>query len=103
MLTNPTHYAVALKYEQGVDQAPVCVAKGADHMAARIRELAREHEVPIVENKPLARALHAAVEVDDQVPVEHWQAVAEIIGFIMGLKRDSRLAPPEGSRLREEP
>ena len=103
VLTNPTHYAVALKYEQGVDQAPVCVAKGADHMAARIRELAREHEVPIVENKPLARALHAAVEVDDQVPVEHWQAVAEIIGFIMGLKRDSRLAPPEGSRLREEP
>ncbi|SEN25589.1 EscU/YscU/HrcU family type III secretion system export apparatus switch protein [Palleronia pelagia] len=102
VLTNPTHYAVALKYEQGVDQAPFCVAKGADHMAARIRELAREHEVPIVENKPLARALHAAVELDDQVPVEHWQAVAEIIGFIMGLKRDSRLAPPEGSRLREE-
>ena len=102
ILTNPTHYAVALRYEPGIDVAPVCVAKGADLLAARIRELAREHEIPIVENKPLARTLHAAIEVDQTIPVEHWQAVAEIIGYVMDLRRNIRRAPPEGSALREE-
>ena len=102
ILTNPTHYAVALKYEQWQDDVPVCVAKGADVMAARIRELAREHDIPMIENRPLARALHAAVEVDERVPVEHWQAVAEIIGYVMDLRRNNRRKPPEGSSLREE-
>lgn len=102
VLTNPTHYAVALRYTPGVDPAPVCVAKGADLIAAQIRRIARENDVTVVENKPLARALHAAVEVDDAVPAEHWQAVAEIIGYIMDIKRRIRRAPPQGSSLREE-
>ncbi len=101
VLTNPTHYAVALKYVQGVDQAPVCVAKGTELMAAQIRKLARENDVAIVENRALARALHAMVEVDDQIPVEHWQAVAEIIGYVMDLRRNIHRAPPAGSQLRD--
>ncbi|AYG95156.1 flagellar biosynthesis protein FlhB [Brevundimonas naejangsanensis] len=84
IVTNPTHYSVALRYEpdQG-DGAPVCVAKGVDALALRIREVAREHDVPIVENVPLARALYAAVEVDDIIPREHFEAAAKIIGFVM--------------------
>jgi len=102
VLTNPTHFAVALKYENGVDMAPVCVAKGADLLAARIRELAKEHEIPMVENRPLARALHDVAELDRPIPVEHWEAVAAIIGYIMDLERNIRRQPPEGSSLREE-
>ncbi|SDF34993.1 flagellar biosynthesis protein FlhB [Limimaricola pyoseonensis] len=102
VLTNPTHYAVALRYTPGVDSAPVCVAKGADLVAAQIRKLAAEHEVPMVENRPLARTLYAAVEVDEAIPVEHWQAVAEIIGWVMDLRRRTKRKPPEGSRLRPE-
>lgn len=86
VITNPTHFAVALKYERGM-QAPVCVAKGADLIALKIREVAKEHAIPIVENPPLARALHATVKVDDEIPVEHYQAVAEIIGYVMRLRR----------------
>jgi flagellar biosynthetic protein FlhB len=86
IITNPTHYAVALFYERGM-QAPVCVAKGVDLLALKIREIAGKHDVPIVENVALARALHATVEVDDAIPVEHYHAVAEIIGYVMGLKR----------------
>ncbi|MFC5372769.1 flagellar biosynthesis protein FlhB [Brevundimonas faecalis] len=84
IVTNPTHYSVALRYEpdQG-DGAPVCVAKGVDALALRIREVAKEHDVPIVENVPLARALYAAVEVDDIIPREHFEAAARIIGFVM--------------------
>ncbi|MBL4749720.1 MAG: flagellar biosynthesis protein FlhB [Amylibacter sp.] len=100
IITNPTHYAVALKYQMGVDAAPICVAKGADLMAAQIRLLANDNEIPIIENKPLARALHAGVEVDQQVPVEHWQVVAEIIGYVMDLRRNVRRKPPTGSTLR---
>lgn len=102
ILTNPTHYAVALKYEQGKDDVPICVAKGADVMAKRIRELALEHNIPMIENRPLARALHAAVEVDQRIPMEHWQAVAEIIGFVMDVRRNVRRKPPAGSTLRED-
>ena len=102
VLTNATHYAVALKYEQGVDDVPVCVAKGADVMAHRIRELAKEHDIPMIENRPLARALHAAVDVDDRIPMEYWQAVAEIIGFVMDLRRNVRRKPPAGSSIRED-
>lgn len=95
IVTNPTHYAVALKYEQGMN-APVCVAKGADNVALRIRELATEHDVPIVENPPLARALHATVEIDDQIPAEHYKAVAEVIGYVLSLR--DKLAKPAAIR-----
>ena len=86
VITNPTHYAVALRYERGMP-APICVAKGVDVLAFKIRELATANNVPIVENVPLARALHASVEVDDEIPVEHYHAVAEVIGYVMRLRR----------------
>jgi flagellar biosynthetic protein FlhB len=87
IVTNPTHYAVALKYESGTMSAPKCVAKGVDALALRIRELGKQHQVPVVENPPLARALYAAVEVDADIPVEHYKAVAQIIGFVMRKRR----------------
>src|SRR3954468_5894603 len=86
IITNPTHYSVALAYDRGMP-APVCVAKGVDLVAMKIREVGREHDIPIIENVPLARALYATVEIDDEIPVEHYHAVAEIIGYVMGLKR----------------
>jgi flagellar biosynthetic protein FlhB len=86
VITNPTHFAVALRYERGMN-APICVAKGADLIARKIREVAGEHNIPIVENPPLARALHATVEIDQEVPTEHYQAVAEIIGYVLRLNR----------------
>jgi flagellar biosynthesis protein FlhB len=86
IITNPTHYAVALSYERGMS-APICVAKGVDQIALKIREIAKAHDIPIVENVPLARALHATVEIDQEIPVEHYHAVAEVIGYVMGLKR----------------
>ena len=86
VITNPTHYAVALKYERGMN-APVCVAKGVDAVALKIREVAGEHGMPIVENPPLARALHATVEIEQEIPAEHYKAVAEVIGYVMRLKR----------------
>jgi flagellar biosynthesis protein FlhB len=82
VITNPTHYAVALRYEPGMD-APVCVAKGLDAVALKIREVAGVHDVPIIENPPLARALHATVDLEEPVPVEHYKAVAEVIGFVL--------------------
>jgi flagellar biosynthetic protein FlhB len=85
VIMNPTHYAVALKYESGKTEAPVCVAKGVDALALRIRAVAEDNDVPVVENAPLARALHAAVEVDEPVPPEHYKAVAQIIGYVMRL------------------
>ncbi len=86
VITNPTHYAVALKYEFEVMAAPTVVAKGVDEVAQRIREIAEEHAIPLIANPPLARALHATVEVDREIPVEHYKAVAEIIGYVMGLR-----------------
>jgi flagellar biosynthetic protein FlhB len=100
VLTNPTHYAVALKYEIGSDAAPICVAKGADHMARRIRVVAFENEVPVIENKPLARLLYNEVDLEQSVPVEHWEVVAEIIGFVMDLKNGKNRKLPQGSTLR---
>lgn len=88
VITNPTHFAVALKYDRDM-AAPKCVAKGADAIAFRIRELAKEHDVPIVENPPLARALFASVDIDETIPAEHFRAVAEVIGFVMRLKQKS--------------
>lgn len=86
VITNPTHYSVALKYEMESMAAPRLVAKGLDHVAFRIREVAKAHDIPLVENPPLARALYAAVELDEEIPAEHFQAVAEVIGYVMRLR-----------------
>jgi flagellar biosynthetic protein FlhB len=86
VVTNPTHFAVALQYEMNSAGAPRVVAKGADLIAARIREIALEHKVPIVENPVVARALYATVELDEEVPAEHYKAVAEIISYVLRLK-----------------
>jgi flagellar biosynthetic protein FlhB len=82
VVTNPTHYAVAMKYERGVDQAPVVLAKGENGFAKRIKELALENGVPMVENKPVARALFAFGKVGQPIPMELYQAVAEILAFV---------------------
>lgn len=87
VITNPTHFAVALKYDAGDGGAPVLVAKGVDEVALRIRECAGDNDIPIVENPPLARALHAGVELDQEIQAEHYQAVAEIIAYVMGLNK----------------
>jgi len=86
VITNPTHYSIALQYERGME-APICVAKGVDAVALKIREVAGEHSIPLVENPPLARALHATVEIDEPIPLEHYKAVAEVIGYVMKLRR----------------
>jgi flagellar biosynthetic protein FlhB len=86
VITNPTHYAIALQYERGME-APVCLAKGIDAVALKIRKVAGEHSIPIVENPPLARALHATVEIDDPIPIEHYKAVAEVIGYVIRLRQ----------------
>lgn len=82
VITNPTHFAVALRYDREKDAAPVVVAKGADKMAAKIREIARENSIPLVENKPLARALYKMVEPNQIIPAEFFGAVAEILAFV---------------------
>jgi flagellar biosynthetic protein FlhB len=94
VVMNPTHYAVALRYEQGEDEAPVCVAKGLDAVALRIREVAEEHKVPVIQDPPLARALYAAVEIDEMIPPAHYEAVAKIIGFILKQSRRRATALP---------
>jgi flagellar biosynthetic protein FlhB len=90
VVTNPTHYAVALRYEAGM-AAPICVAKGVDALALRIRTVAAEHGVAVIENPPLARALYASVDLDQEIPPEHYRAVAEIISYVFRLK--GKLAP----------
>ncbi|HEV8392596.1 MAG TPA: flagellar biosynthesis protein FlhB [Dongiaceae bacterium] len=87
VVTNPTHYAVALKYDPGSMGAPKMMAKGVDKVAQKIREIAREHGIPVVENPPLARGLFAAVDVDQEVTPEFYKAVAEVISYIFKLKR----------------
>jgi flagellar biosynthetic protein FlhB len=82
IITNPTHFAVALRYHRGEDVAPVVIAKGADLIALRIRKVAREHNIVVVENPPLARALHASAEIGDIIPREHFETVAKIIGMV---------------------
>jgi flagellar biosynthetic protein FlhB len=82
VITNPTHYAVALRYVREEGGAPVVVAKGVDHLALKIREIASENSVPLVENRPLARGLYEQVEVDQQIPPEFYRAVAEIIHYL---------------------
>jgi flagellar biosynthetic protein FlhB len=92
VVMNPTHYAVALRYAQGETPAPQCVAKGMDAVALRIRAIAEEAGVPVIEDAPLARALYANVEVDQIIPHQHYEAVAKIIGFILAGKRPRQRA-----------
>ena len=86
VITNPTHLAVAIKYDKSADGAPVVIAKGADHLAAKIREVARENKIEIVENKPLARMLYFNVEIGQEVPRELYQMVAEVLAYVYRLK-----------------
>ena len=86
VITNPTHYAVAIKYDPQVADAPVVIAKGEDYLAAKIKEIAKEHKIEIVENKPLARMLYANVDVGQMVPPELYQAVAEVLAFVYHLQ-----------------
>jgi len=95
VITNPTHYAVALAYDRGKHAAPKVVAKGVDSMAARIRDIARASNVPVVANPPLARALHL-VELEAEIPGEHFKAVAEILAYIWGLNRRAGQIANEG-------
>ncbi len=87
VLMNPTHFAVALKYEEGAAEAPLCVAKGMDAVALRIREIAEAAGVPVVEDAPLARALYASVEIDEYIPLSQYEAVAKVIGFVLGARK----------------
>lgn len=91
VITNPDHYAVALKYNPPEDAAPVVVAMGVDAIAQKIKEIARENDIPIVENPPLARALYATADIDHQIPGEHFRAVAEVISYVFKLK--NKLVP----------
>jgi flagellar biosynthetic protein FlhB len=86
VITNPTHLAVALRFDPAEMAAPRVVAKGADHVAQRIRDIAREHGVPLVENPPLAQALHRMADVGDPIPVELYRAVAEVLAYVYRLK-----------------
>ena len=86
VITNPTHYAVAIKYDPEEYEAPIVLAKGEDYLAQKIKETARENHIEIVENKPLARMLYANVEVGQLVPPELYQAVAEVLAFVYHLQ-----------------
>lgn len=90
VITNPEHYAVALKYEQGGVEAPICVAKGLDLIAQHIKTVAKEHNIPIVESPPLARALYKDVDYDQEIPVEHFEEVAKIISYVMSLEQKAK-------------
>jgi flagellar biosynthetic protein FlhB len=87
VITNPTHFSIALEYKQDGNSAPIVVAKGQDNIALKIREIAKENNVPIVQNAPLARAMYDSVDLDQEIPEEHYKAVAEIISYVFSLKR----------------
>ena len=93
VITNPTHFAVALRYESGKNAAPVVVAKGEDYLAQKIKEKAKECDIEIVENKPLARALYANVDVGQEIPEELYQAVAEVLAYVYNLKNEAEILP----------
>jgi flagellar biosynthetic protein FlhB len=101
VITNPTHFAVALQYDAEAMAAPTVVAMGQDIIALRIREVAEENEVPIVENPPLARGLFAVAEIDREIPAEFFKAVAEVIGYVMRLQ--GKLARRPGAAARGRP
>jgi flagellar biosynthetic protein FlhB len=90
VIVNPTHYAIALKWERGAKKAPVCIAKGVDEIAARIREVAAEAGVPIHSDPPTARALYAAVDIGEEIRAEHYRPVAAAIRFAEKMRRRSR-------------
>lgn len=90
VITNPTHIAVVLKYETGVDKAPMVTAKGGDHLAKKIREKAEELEIPIIENKALARSMYKQVEIGDSVPMELYQAIAEVLALVYDMERKNK-------------
>ena len=86
VITNPTHYAVALSYEPAEMEAPIVLAKGQDEIAFRIRAIAKAHDIELVSNPPLARALYSSAEIDQEIPVEHFRAVAEVISYVFALR-----------------
>ncbi len=92
VITNPTHYSVALKYEDNHRNAPIIVAKGADFVALKIREVAKEHDVPILNSPPLARALYHSTEIGDEVPTGLFKAVAQVLAYVFQLKRHKQNA-----------
>jgi flagellar biosynthetic protein FlhB len=87
VITNPTHYSVALKYDNVVDKAPKVVAKGIDFVAINIRNIAKENKIPIIENPALARSLYDQIEVDREIPSEFYKAMAEVFSYVYELKR----------------
>ena len=89
VITNPTHYSIALVYKMEEMAAPRLVAKGVDHLAFRIRDIADANGIPVVENPPLARALYAGVELNEEIPPQHFKAVAEVIGYVMRLRGEA--------------
>jgi flagellar biosynthetic protein FlhB len=99
VVMNPTHFAVALKYDASEAPAPMCVAKGMDTLALKIREIAEAAGVPVIEDAPLARALYAAVDVDEVIPPAHYEAVAKIIGFILNAGRKAAARTLRGGAL----
>ena len=86
VITNPTHLAVAIKYDKDLGEAPVVLAKGADYLAAKIKDIAAENKVEIVENKPLARMLYYNVEIGNQIPPELYQMVAEVLAYVYSIQ-----------------
>ena len=86
VIRNPTHFAVALKYDTEKNNAPVVIAKGQDQLALKIVEIAKEHDIVVMENKPLARALYADVDLDREIPSEFYNAVAEVLAYVYSLK-----------------
>ena len=86
VITNPTHLAVAIKYDKEKYDAPVVLAKGADYLAEKIKETARQNKIEIVENKPLARMLYHNVDIGEQIPPELYQMVAEVLAYVYGLQ-----------------
>ncbi|MGL5254758.1 MAG: flagellar biosynthesis protein FlhB [Brevinema sp.] len=98
IITNPTHYAVAIKYDRAIGSAPIVVAKGKDRTALRIRELAKENQVPIIENKPLARGLFATANVGEEIPYEYWEVVANILSLVYASSGKTRTVHEEAIR-----
>ena len=89
VVTNPTHYAVAIQYDKSKAPAPMVIAKGVDYLAFQIRDIAKNHNVPIVENRPVARALYNTVPVDGVIPSDLYVAVAEILAYVYNNKRET--------------
>ena len=87
VITNPTHYAIAMKYDNTVDSAPKVVAKGIDFIALKIKDIARDNDIPIIENPALARSLYSQIEVDQEIPGDFYKAIAEIFSYIYELKK----------------